>query len=350
MFSLPQLLNPISVAQWCGEDLSFSADLDVIAKARLHDDPTLEQGAWVVALKEADWPFVAARCAHLLESKSKDLRLAVWLAEAQAKTRHFRGLGDGYALLSGLCEQFWDGLYPAADDGDVEQRTGNLFWLLARSPQLLREIPLTEDAGDGAWGMLDFDAARQRGVSAASATGSNSWGATVVADGPALAVLEAARRASSPAFSAALLADAEYCLAMLLQLEKVADVRFGADGPGFSAARDALHGVLHFLRPAGQAAGAHGASAVLHNRLPAGASAAAGGVIDSRAEALQQLRAVAEFFRRTEPHSPVSYLADKAASWGELPLHLWLRAVVRDGGALAQLDELLGAPHADGAG
>lgn len=38
-----------------------------------------------------------------------------------------------------------------------------------------------------------------------------------------------------------------------------------------------------------------------------------------------------------------SYLADKAAQWGDLPLHEWLRAVVKDPAQIAQLDELLGA-------
>ena len=49
------------------------------------------------------------------------------------------------------------------------------------------------------------------------------------------------------------------------------------------------------------------------------------GAPGSRKEALQQLRQVAEFFRRTEPHSPVAYLAEKAARWGEMPLHVWLK-------------------------
>ncbi|HEV7816579.1 MAG TPA: type VI secretion system protein TssA, partial [Janthinobacterium sp.] len=67
-----------------------------------------------------------------------------------------------------------------------------------------------------------------------------------------------------------------------------------------------------------------------------------GGPLQSRAQALSQLRQVADFFRRTEPHSPVAYLAEKAANWGELPLHLWLRSVVKDAAAIAQLEELLG--------
>jgi len=38
----------------------------------------------------------------------------------------------------------------------------------------------------------------------------------------------------------------------------------------------------------------------------------------------------------------------KAASWGEMPLHEWLRTVVRDPVQSAQLDELLGvAPSSE---
>lgn len=59
-------------------------------------------------------------------------------------------------------------------------------------------------------------------------------------------------------------------------------------------------------------------------------------------QALQQLRQVAEYFRQAEPHSPVAYLADKAARWGEMPLHEWLRAVVKDGAALASFEDMLG--------
>ena len=66
------------------------------------------------------------------------------------------------------------------------------------------------------------------------------------------------------------------------------------------------------------------------------------GPIAHRAQALQQLQQVADFFHRTEPHSPVSYLANRAVQWGNMPLHEWLRTVIKDGGTLAQVEELLG--------
>jgi type VI secretion system protein ImpA len=70
--------------------------------------------------------------------------------------------------------------------------------------------------------------------------------------------------------------------------------------------------------------------------------ARADGTVASRQQAIDQLHNVAEYFRRSEPHSPVAYLADKAAAWAAMPLHQWLRAVVKDPGQMAQLDELLG--------
>ena len=283
MFSVAQLLQPISETQRCGEDLAFSAEVDQIAQARLHDDPTLDQGEWISVLKEADWPFVASRCAGMIATRSKDMRLAVWLAEASARTRGLRGLGEGFEVLAGLCEHFWDGMHPVADDGDYDQRIGNLFWLLTRTPALVKEMSLEE--------------------------------------------------------SPVLQADAEYCLAMLTGLERIADVRLGAEGPGFSAARDALQTAIRSSAPAESVA----VPMIGGDAAPCAAAVVAGGPLQDRRQALAQLRVVADFFRRTEPHSPVAYLADKAASWGDMPLHVWLRAVIKDPAAIAGVEELLGS-------
>jgi type VI secretion system protein ImpA len=284
MFNVAQLLQPVSAEQRCGQDLSFSKEVDEIARARQYDDPSLDQGEWATTLKEADWPLVAARCADMIATRSKDLRLAAWLAEALAKTRGLRGLGDGFAVLAGLCEMYWTDLYPLVDDGDYDQRIGNLFWLLARTPPL---------------------------------------------------VLECA--AETPQLS-----DAEYCLSSLIALERVVDTQLGADGPGFAAAKDAVQAVIGSLTPLGNVVMvADAGQATLGNAvIPTGTG------LQNRTQALQQLRLVADFFRRTEPHSPVAYLAERAASWGDMPLHVWLRSVIRDPAILAGMDELLAVPKA----
>lgn len=166
-------------------------------------------------------------------------------------------------VIASLCERYWDSVYPLPDDGSFDQRIGNLCWIAARVPFLVRE--------------LDAD-------------------------------------------------DAAHCMAAVIELERIVDLRLGADGPGLSAARTALESLVPNT-PAGTGKPCANAEA---------------GPLQSRAQALAQLRSVAEFFRRTEPHSPVAYLADKAATWGEQPLHVWLRGVVKDDAVCAQLEEMLG--------
>jgi len=320
MLNLEELLAPISAAQPCGEDLAFSPEVDAINRARQADDPSIDQGAWVTALKEADWKFVASQCASLIGQRSKDVQLAVWLVEAGAKTGGMRGLADGLFLLAALCERYWEQLYPALDDG-VEQRVGNLCWIAARAPQLILDVAVTED---GAFPMH-------------RAQGANAAGAGVVAE------LDSARRRSSRAFYESLQSDCELCDAALAQLERAIDTRLPEDGPGFTAAKAALQTMLHFVRPlATDGAGAQMTTSA-QGKSAVGLVAFAGdSSTQSRAQALAQLRAVADFFRRTEPHSPVAYLADKAAHWGEQPLHVWLRAVVKDDAVFAQFEDLLG--------
>jgi type VI secretion system protein ImpA len=83
-----------------------------------------------------------------------DLRLAVWLAEASARTVGFRGLGDSLLVVAALCDRYWDELYPLPDEGSFEQRNGNLCWIGSRLPQLVREMALTEGVGT-AFSMID---------------------------------------------------------------------------------------------------------------------------------------------------------------------------------------------------
>ena len=342
MFTAEQLLIPISDGKPCGEDMAFSADLDAIAHARKFDDPSLAQGAWETDLKEADWDFVVTRCVKLLAEKSKDLRLAVWLTEAAAKQHHLRGLAEGYRLLAGLCEQFWDlGLYPEAEGGDNDQRIGNLSWILARTRTLIREMPLTEGRNSG-YSTIDFEAARKRAGEENDQSGA-----------PKLADMEAAKGRSSPAFRAQFAQDAQYCVEALRQLEQAADARLGQDSPGFSQARDAVESMLHVMpAPAAQVDAAANAApqddggAAVGTQQTGSAQPGQNGPIRTRAQAIAQLRAVAQYFRETEPHSPVSYFAEKAASVGEQDLHTWLRAVVKDQASLAHIEELLGVPPA----
>ena len=290
-----ELLQPIAEGAPCGEDLSFSAEFDEIAELRREDDASLPLGDWKEKGKEpkvADWPALCKLCETLLRTRSKDLRLAGWLADGWYQQRGLAGLADGLVLCTGLVEQHWAHVHPLPeDDGDQEQRVGALRWLLSRTVALVgfaRHSP----------------------------------------------VVESQHRDAKAAFDA------------LGRLQAAVDPRLGGDGPSFMAARDALKALVDDLPPEPDELGVPLSGAAEGSAAPgaggAPAAAAQGGPLQTRAQALHQLKQVAEFFRRTEPHSPVAYLADKAAKWGAMDLHSWLRTVIKDHGSMAQLEELLG--------
>ncbi|MFO1339940.1 MAG: type VI secretion system protein TssA [Burkholderiaceae bacterium] len=349
---LAPLLAPIPGSSPCGEDLSFSAEFDAIQEMRRADDPSLDQGEWVTELKVADWPGVAKACEDLLRSRTKDLRVAGWLVDAWSRLRGFEGLQDGLALTSTLVERHWASIHPLPDDGDQEQRIGNLSWLLHRVEELARQIALATPTAAG-FSLVDLEAARAAGP--ANGKGEHA-GPKSLAD-----IQRAVSSAGLAAFERqkALMAG---CTRELARLQALIDAELGLSGPAFGPARRALEAArdawVRLARDSGVAMQHDGSAGSLIEAVAGtahgegeggpGTSATVAGALTSRAQALQQLRLVADYFRRTEPHSPVAYLADKAARWGDMPLHAWLRAVVKDNATLTQLEELLGteAPSA----
>ncbi|WP_322042067.1 type VI secretion system protein TssA [Paraburkholderia sp. J67] len=362
------LLAPINESSPCGEDMLFSSDFDAIAYARRFDDPSLDQGEWVTEIKEADWPFVVERCSALLATQTKDLRVAVWLTEALAIQEGVPGLTQGYAVLTGLVERFWDQVHPLPEGDDVESRLGNVAWLAGRSAELLRAVPLTQSGT--AFSTLDWDVAQH----VAQAVKRDPDNAADIARGkPSVEQIDACRRATAPAFYEALLAQFKTFETALAALDQELERKAGDLAPSFRQTRDAFDTVYRlaerFARDVGvdpnavlkqpESAQSQNGEAVNADRAepsfktplppheefvqtPTRVSSRAHGGIQSRADAVAQLRAVADYFRATEPHSPVAYLADKAAEWAGMPLHEWLATVVKDDGTLSHIREMLG--------
>jgi type VI secretion system protein ImpA len=348
---MSDLLSPISDTQPCGDDLSFSSEFDHIQELRRQDDPTLDQGEWVTALKTADWPEVVKQCDDLLSHRTKDLRLLVWRVEALAQVKGYAGLAQGLQDCVQVCEAFWEGMHPQPEDGDMEQRAGSIRWLLAQTQRLARALPVTA-AASGRYTLTDVDEARQLQL----AIERDPENAAALSHGKVTAAqVQRARSDTRHDVLRANVSALSEARTHLQALQALLDPRLGDDSPSFVHARQALDDACHAVEKMARDAGAlqgmapampEAATSTATSEAHAGSAAAtehaAPGELRTRAQALQQLRAVADFFRRTEPHSPVALLADKAARWGEMPLHLWLREVIKDQGSMAHLEELLG--------
>jgi type VI secretion system protein ImpA len=369
---LAALLAPISEASPCGEDMLFSRQFDAIQEARKHDDPSLEQGEWVIELKEANWPFVISECEKLLRESTKDLRLGVWLTDAAASQRGFEGLADGYRLLTGLCQQYWDDLHPLPEGADIEMRVGNVAWLIARSIELLQRAPIVSDANTGYSALIwETALALDQSIRRTPAQADDLQRNKVTVE-----QFDRIRRATPAKFLQKTHRDVQACEQALAEFEAVFDERTASNGPSFRAAKDAAAAIRQtverFAREAGvpmdngaaaaaptAAAGAAGAPAPSRiepvfdavmphpHHTPSATPTALPPGIHSRAQAIAQLKEVAAYFEKTEPSSPAAYMANKAARWADMPLHAWLRNVIKNEQELAQLVDLLDLPKSD---
>ena len=122
------LLNPVSAAKPAGENLRYAPVYDKIKEARRQDDD-LAQGEWVRERKVADWPLAIKLISESLATKSKDLQLVAWLAEAMLRREGMAGFREVLELAKAMLDKFWDDLYPELEDGDAELRAMPLQWV-----------------------------------------------------------------------------------------------------------------------------------------------------------------------------------------------------------------------------
>jgi type VI secretion system protein ImpA len=141
------LLNPISGPKPGGENLRYSTVFDEIKEARRQDDQ-ISQGEFVCERKLADWPLAMKLIQDALATKSKDLWLAAWLADAMLREEGVSAFREALDLTTAMLEKFWDDLYPELEDGDAELRAAPLQWIGCRLDVSVRQIGLTTNGLD----------------------------------------------------------------------------------------------------------------------------------------------------------------------------------------------------------
>lgn len=351
------LLQPISDESPSGESLRYSGLYDQIAEARRADD-NMELGAWQTELKTADFRKVIDLAVPALATQTKDLQIAAWLTEALIKQHGFAGLRDGLRLAAGLQDRFWDTLHPEIDEGDMEGRANAISWIDTQDTFALKALPIT--GGEG-YSFFDYEDSKKFDIpdSLAGLTGDEQK-----KYGELAAQAESERRVTADKWRKEKLAtrraamesinfDLEECVEAFNELNSVVEAKYDRNQmPGLGGLKKALddvHTVVKKLleekrieepdpEPEVEAEAAEGGS----NGAASGGRAGGSGPIQSRKEALRRLDEIAVYFQQTEPHSPVSYLIQRAVKWGNMPLESWLQDVIKDESILVQLRQTLG--------
>ncbi|HEX4326619.1 MAG TPA: type VI secretion system protein TssA [Burkholderiales bacterium] len=338
---LDALLVPIAGDNPAGADISYDAVYDKIKEARRQDDANLAQGDWQAELKVAQWPLVRDLAQEVLSSQSKDLQIAAWLTEAMVQLKGFEGLADGLTLLERVLADYWDSCYPPADGEDLDQRAGKIAWLEKTLPMIVQAIPLTQS---GSYGWFRWKESRE--VDNLGRT-DPALREEAIANGKiALDTWDKAVINTPGEFYAPLLPVLAQCQAGIAALITRVDEKFGYDAPSLGQLRQAIADCADLLNRIARDKGLIGAEESAEEGTEEGGTAGAGGgkggPLQTRAEALRRLGEVAEYFRRTEPHSPVAYLVDRAVRWGNMTLDQWLAEMIKDESMLGGLRETLG--------
>lgn len=307
-------------------------------------------------LDPPDWRPILQKAPKVLAEDSKDLEVTGWLIEALVRQHGYAGLRDGLRLARELAEAFWDKLYPLPDEEGVATRVAPLAALNGIDAdgvliEPIQNMPITEAAAGKAFGVAAYrQAAEVEQISDASKR------AQRIAHGAAsMEQVREAIRSTSRDFYKNLLEDVAACADEWEKLGRVLDEKCGTGPDGFPAApptsniRNALQACQDTIKQI--ARDVLGTDAP--TEAPAGGATpgtgtggapppAPGGPIRTREDAFRMLLDVAEFFKRTEPHSLVSYRLEETVRLGRMPLSELLRELIPQESALVEAMKLVG--------
>jgi type VI secretion system protein ImpA len=349
LFDVDALLVPVSPDDPCGEDLEYGA-VDALNRAA-QVLPEQQIGATVVPAQEPDWDAVCRQALDICK-QTKDLRVAVTLANAAVRTLGWPGFADALAYLDGLLEHYWADVHPRLDPDEPDDFTlrVNVVASLADAETTLaylREAPLVQSVM-GRFSLRDLLVAE----------GALAHAPTSEEAPPDRALIDAAIRAADIEQLTATQTAIDRTATKLADLEaRLMSLVGAASAPDMSAlatlvkrAQRALADgfALHPDAPAALVQEAAEGSAAAD--IPQGAvrSVAAAGIgeIAGPDDVRRALEALCAYYRAHEPSSPIPILLERALGLISKDFYEIVKNLAPD--SLAAVDGLRGPPPEDG--
>lgn len=356
ILQLDELLHPISEENPAGsdirEDSSPTSAYSLIKDARGAARSAERQNIFDKDNSEANdhWRKVAELAPDILQNQAKDLEIASWLTESLVRRYGFQGLRDGFKLIHGLIEQYWDNLYPMPDEDGIETRVAALTGLNGEGAEgvliaPIRNVDITEGHEPGPFTywqyqqvmdlekIADPDARMEK----ASKLGYGN-------DDIANAVTH-----STESFYINLRDDINEAINTYRQVSALLDEHCGSsDAPPTSniinILQECLGAINHIAKHK------FPIEEVVDEDSEDGTEKSGGGTsgpVKNRDDAFRKLIEISEFFRKTEPHSPISYMLQRTVKWGSMPLGDLIRELIPDSSARDFYGSLTGVAATD---
>lgn len=320
------LLAPVSDDQPCGVDLSLDAERRELERT-IASATRIEYDANTGAPKpppEIDWERVIGGIAAQF-ARTKDISLAVDLCRAGVLGKQLDVAAQGAKVLDGLVERYWDAAYPLPDESGVLERSASCGALGHTGMFLnpLERIPLLAHPRLGIFTGADLRRL-SKGAEAEGDFGLFRQALDELGDAP-LKSADALLR--------------EIDDALVRAAHGFAAKTPDGTSPAFKPVHDtiaALRGALggFFKTPAAENAPDAGEAQALQ---PGASRGAAGDTIASRDDVLRALDAIADYYRRREPASPILPLIERAKAWVPMPFLEVLEDIAPDSLAAARL-------------
>ena len=126
--NIDKLLEPVSDETACGDDLEYDPDFGELERAAQGKEAHV-MGEKEIAAEPPDWNEVFDAAEALL-LRTKDLRVASYLAHASLNLHGIPGLAAGLKLVNDMAHRYWDEVHPqldAEDDNDPTLRVNSLL-------------------------------------------------------------------------------------------------------------------------------------------------------------------------------------------------------------------------------
>lgn len=323
---------------------------DIRGQARANERALLAEDEDFQALA-SDWRPLAEKIPLILCTQVKDLEYAAWLIEALCRTHGFAGLGAGFKTTRLLIEHFWPSLYPQPDEDGMEVRIAPLIGLNGYEGDgalitPILSIPLTDITAHGQFACWQFE--RASDISRKDEKRQKQKADAGIAT---LEQIKDAVAETSAAFYQQLKHQIESAIAEFALLSHAMDAAMNGEPQPTSAISKALNKCLDAVNYL--AADKLAQISVSTEQAPI---TDADGQIVSQADPVQQqaqtreqvllsLKQSAEFFRKTEPHSPISYALEQVVHWSTLSLPELLQELIDDNNSRNHYFRLAGIPQ-----
>ena len=341
ILDIESLLKPISEDKPQGDDIredrSPSSHYYRIKDAR-NDGRSAERSAMFDEGADTitPWQTVIDEAQAILKEQSKDIEVACWLIEGLIRLHGFRGMHDGFKLLSEMIDQYWEDLYPEPDEDGIETKVLPITGLNGESGEgtllaPMRNTPLAGEYDDQPFTYWEYLQARN----ADQVKDEDEKAARIDSLGYSVKGIESSIASGDGQFYTQLLETLQATQTCYKDLSATLRKYCGHDAPPSSNINKLLDEIIRTCQfifadkliveapePApveiSENESTEGAATGQSTTQATTAMVIREGAIIDREDALKRLSDIAEYFRRYEPHTPIGPGIERIMKWGRM--------------------------------